>query len=153
MRLQHTSVVRMLLSYANDKCIKCQIMKQLCKEFFQQQKVQPLNKSSNNFLDRRISTCRTGTKFAMAKSTRQRLQVAGRWRVRWGLLAGAASSPQVSCECLTQGSERWPSPVHAWMGAWSSLGRSFRGTLVTPLAATTIKPSFTSENKIISVFI
>ena len=27
------SVVRMLPSYANDKCIKCQTMKQLCKEF------------------------------------------------------------------------------------------------------------------------
>lgn len=33
MRLQRTSVVRMLLSYANDESIKCQTMKQLCKEF------------------------------------------------------------------------------------------------------------------------
>lgn len=33
MRLQHTSVVRML-SYANDKRTECQTMKQLCKEFF-----------------------------------------------------------------------------------------------------------------------
>lgn len=38
MRLQRTSVVRMLLSYANDKCIKCQTMKQLCKEFFPKKK-------------------------------------------------------------------------------------------------------------------
>lgn len=57
MRLQRTSVVRMLLSYANDKCIKCQTMKQLCKEFFPKKKKKkpkfsPLNKSNNiSFLD------------------------------------------------------------------------------------------------------
>lgn len=51
MRLQHTSVVKML-PYANDKCTGCQTMGQLCKEFFhqQQKKLQPLNKFSNNSL-------------------------------------------------------------------------------------------------------
>lgn len=71
MRLQHTSVVRML-PYANDKCTGCQTMGQLCKEFFhqqqQQKKLQPLNKFSNNsLLDWTMFTCRTGTKFAYGK--------------------------------------------------------------------------------------
>lgn len=128
MRLQHTSVVRML-SYANDKCTGCQTMGQLCKEFFHQQrqkKLQPLNKFSNNsLLDRTVFTCRTGTKFPYGKNhpTAHPGSSAGGWK-GGSLGVGPGDTVSGSCflstlsqlQCLPQGVERWPSPVHAWMG-------------------------------------
>lgn len=158
MRLQHTSVVKML-PYANDKCTGCQTMGQLCKEFFhqQQKKLQPLNKFSNNSLStEQCSLVGQAQSSLMAKVTPQHtldpLQVAGK-EVRWGLaqetlcLGAASSQPQVSCKCLPQGVERWPSPVHAWMGGLlTQPGKSCSWALVTPL--TTKQYHSASENKI-----
>lgn len=89
----------------------------------------------------------------MAKVTPQHtldpLPVAGK-EVHWGLtqetlcLGAASSQPQVSCKCLPEGVERWPSPVHAWMG--ERLTRSCSWALVTPL--TTKQYHSASENKI-----
>lgn len=87
-------------------------------------------------MDQTIFTCRTGTKFAMAKTTRQHPQAAA-----GGGPAGAGSqeprvlSAQASCGVLP-GLGKMPGPVRAWMGAGSSLGRSCCGALVTPLVTT-----------------
>lgn len=92
----------------------------------------------------------------MAKVTPQHtldpLQVAGK-EVRWRLaqetlcLGAASSQPQVSCKCLPQGVEKWPSPVHAWMGGLlTQPGKSCSWALDTPL--TTKQYHSASENKI-----
>lgn len=157
MRLQHTSVVRML-SYANDKC---QTMGQLCKEFFHQQrqkKLQPLNKFSNNsLLDRTVFTCRTGTKFPYGKNhpTAHPGSSAGGWK-GGSLGVGPGDTVSGSCFLSTPSQLQMSSPGCGKMAESSSCldgwapdpawEKSCSWALVTPL--TTKQYHSASENKI-----
>lgn len=101
-------------------------------------------------------TCRTGTKFAYGKSdpTAHPGSSAGGWK---GGSLGLGPGDTVSGSCFlstssqlqmsSQGVERWPSPVHAWMGGLlTQPGKSCSWALVTPL--TTKQYHSASENKI-----
>lgn len=159
MRLQHTSVVKML-PYANDKCTGCQTMGQLCKEFFhqQQKKLQPLNKFSNNSLsDWTMFTCRTGTKFAYGKSDPNSTpwilcrwlerRFAGAWPRRhcvWELLPlNLKSVANVFPRVWKDGRVQF---MLGWVGSWPSLGRVAHGPWShhSPLNNTILPPKIKS---------
>lgn len=110
-------------------------------------KFQLLNKSNNiSFLDWTVFTFRTGTKFTYGKNSPHAHSPSASCRgVRYGAgpqetlcLEAVSLQPQVSCKCLPEGSERWPSPVHAWVGDWAGLGQSSSNALATT-PTTTIK--------------
>lgn len=159
MRLQHTSVVRML-PYANDKCTGCQTMGQLCKESFhqQQKKLQRLNKFSNNSLsDWTMFTCRTGTKFAYGKSDpiAHPGSSAGGWK---GGSLGQAPADTVSGSCFLSTPKSvanvfprvWKDGrvqfMLGWVGSWRSLGRVVHGPWShhSPLNNTILPPKIKS---------
>lgn len=56
-------------------------------------------------------------------------RLAGGWPAGDESLEAVSTQPRGSCKCLPQGLERWPSPVHAWMGARPRVGRSSSGAL------------------------